>query len=236
MARTLSRVGGARAFFLSWLALCQGRLGGSPERAGGGPVAIIRPGGRKSGGRVRLLGRQSAPAGCSCCVEASGPSFLGMSGAWCYPEKTVSTLEKTKVLTVFSTIEFSKVLTGFGGFSGVKTGALTACGNDALCGFRGWTGVPSSFGAVSSALWTRKKASGGEAFVRNNGSNSRYFAYCARSCFTLSEMAFPSAFPASRLLATPITLPMSLGLAAPVSAMMSRRAASSSASLSGWGR
>ena len=168
MARTLPRVGGARAFFLSWLTLCQGRLGGSPARAGGGPVAVIRPGGRKSGGRVRLLGRQSTPVGCTSCAEASGPSFLGMSGAWDSPEKTVSTLEKTKVLTVFSKvpIEFSKVLTVFGGFCGVKTGALTACGNDALCGFRGWTGVLSSFGAVSSVLWTRKKASGGEAFGR----------------------------------------------------------------------
>ena len=159
MARTLSRVGGARAFFLSWLALCQGGLGGSPERAGGGPVAVIRPGGRKSGSRVRLLGRQSTPVGCTSCAEASGPSFLEMSEAWDCPEKTVSTLEKTKVLTAFSKvpIEFSKVLTVFGGLCGVKTGALTACGNDALCGFRGWTGVLSSFGAVFSVLRARKR-------------------------------------------------------------------------------
>ena len=60
-------------------------------------------------------------------------------------------------------------------------------------------------------------------------------AYPSNS-LTLAEMARPSACPARRLVAVPITLPMSLALVAPTSAMMAFRAASSSASLICFGR
>lgn len=58
----------------------------------------------------------------------------------------------------------------------------------------------------------------------------------ARSRFTASLMALPSARPASSFEATPITLPISLTLWAPVRAMMSFTAASISAAERGCGR
>ena len=64
----------------------------------------------------------------------------------------------------------------------------------------------------------------------------RSLPFYANSRFTASEMALPSALPASCLLATPITLPISLTLCAPVCAMMSFTAASISASVIGCGR
>ena len=51
-----------------------------------------------------------------------------------------------------------------------------------------------------------------------------------RISFTLSEMARPSALPASCLLATPITLPISLGDVAPTCSMIALTATVSSAS------
>lgn len=53
----------------------------------------------------------------------------------------------------------------------------------------------------------------------------------ASKSFTLAEIAFPSARPASFLVATPITFPMSAGLEAPVSEIICRNSFSSSSSL-----
>ncbi len=61
-----------------------------------------------------------------------------------------------------------------------------------------------------------------------------YFA--ANSFFTQSEMALPSARPASSLLAVPMTLPMSFMLVAPTFSMTAATAASSSSALISAGR
>ena len=53
---------------------------------------------------------------------------------------------------------------------------------------------------------------------------------------TRAEMALPSAFPARRLVAVPITLPISFILVAPTSAMMARTSFSSSSGESCCGR
>ncbi len=58
----------------------------------------------------------------------------------------------------------------------------------------------------------------------------------ARSFFTRVEITRPSARPARRFVATPMTLPMSDGLLAPTSAMMALSCSSISASESCFGR
>ena len=57
-----------------------------------------------------------------------------------------------------------------------------------------------------------------------------------KSFFTIAEIAFPSALPASCLVATPITLPISWGVVAPTSAIMPFTASVSSSSLICLGR
>lgn len=112
----------------------------------------------------------------------------------------------------------------------------------AVC--RGWQKSTATCGHVW--LWIEKPAPVSRGIAKETApseSGAGSFVCVCRDAssypsnsFTLADMARPSAWPASFLVATPITLPMSLGPLAPVSAMMAFRAASSSSALICLGR